>query len=318
MLHVLRSEWSGYTQVSDRLVAAHRELLLTLFISNPYSLRLCSGEGDLHDDKFDRYRRSVLLTEGLFSSSSVSYTLTLYPNDELFDVFSTHNPDVATAGSVCIIIFTSLLFILYDFFVRQEFNVKRSVLEAKRNFVRFISHEVRTPLNAVCMGLQLMQEEIRESQSNATARKRYTTESDKKADMLELTEEILGSATSAVGVLNDLLNYDKVEMGTLRLERSIVPIWDLIERIFAEFKLPAKAKKIDFKLDFSELAETDEESPSTIDLPQDISERRVFGDAIRIAQVLRNVVSNGLKFTPDGGEFRRLAPHGCVALVSSF
>jgi signal transduction histidine kinase len=230
--------------------------------------------------------------------------LTLYPNDELFDVYSTNNPDVATAGSVCIIIFTSLLFILYDFFVRQEFNVRRSVLEAKRNFVRFVSHEVRTPLNAVCMGLQLMQEEIRESQSISTTRESLSSDSDNNAKMLELTEDILGNATSAVGVLNDLLNYDKVEMGTMSLERTIVPIWDLIERILAEFKLPAKAKKIDFKLDFSALVERDEESPSTINLSQDISERRVFGDAIRIAQVLRNLVSNGLKFTPEEGKSR--------------
>jgi signal transduction histidine kinase len=259
----------------------------------------------LHNPKFDRYRRSTLLTKtGLFSSSSASYTLTLYPNDELFDVYSTQNPHVATAGSVCIIIFTSLLFILYDFFVRQEFNVKQSVLEAKRNFVRFISHEVRTPLNAVCMGLQLMQEEIREPKSILTTGKRLSSDSDNTAKMLGLTEDILGNATIAVGVLNDLLNYDKVETGMMSLERTIVPIWGLIERTVAEFKLPAKAKEIDFKLDFSALVETDEESPSTIDLSQDISERRVFGDAIRIAQVLRNLISNGLKFTPDGGKSR--------------
>jgi signal transduction histidine kinase len=264
----------------------------------------------LHDDKFDNYRRTVLLTKkGLFSSSSASYTLTLYPNEELFDVYSTRNPNVATAGTVCIIIFTSFLFILYDFFVRQEFNVKRAVLEAKRNFVRFVSHEVRTPLNAVCVGLQLMQEEIRETQSNL---------SDNKAEMFELTEDILCSATSAVDILNDLLNYDKVEMGSLSLERTIVPIWDLIERTSAEFKLTAKAKKIDFKLDFSALADTDEESLDNINLPQDISERRVLGDALRIAQVLRNVMSNGLKFTPDGGKSRRLVPHGCVALACPF
>jgi signal transduction histidine kinase len=276
-----------------------------LSISHPRLLRLCSGEGDLHDPKFDKNRRSTLLTKtGFFSSTSASYTLTLYPNDELFDVYSTTNPNVATAGAVCIIIFTSLLFILYDFFVRQEFNMRLSVLEAKRKFVRFVSHEVRTPLNAVCMGLQLMQEEIRESQSTLTASKRFVSDSDNKAKMLELTEDIIGNATSAVGVLNDLLNYDKIEMGTLSLERTIVSIWDLIERILAEFKLPAKAKKIDFKLDFSALVETDEESPSTIDLSQDIRERRVLGDAIRIAQVLRNLVSNGLKFTPDGGKSR--------------
>jgi signal transduction histidine kinase len=91
-------------------------------------------------------------------------------------------------------------------------------------------------------------------------------------------------------------------MGTMSLERTIVPIWELTERILAAFKLPAKAKKIDFKLDVSALVETDDEFQSTITLSQDISERRVFGDAIRIAQVLRNLASNGLKFTPDGGK----------------
>jgi signal transduction histidine kinase len=138
-----------------------------------------------------------------------------------------------------------------------------------------------------------MQEEIKESQSNLTTKKPISSDRDKKAEMFELTEDILCSATSAVDVLNDLLNYDKVETGTLSLERTILPIWDLIERTLAEFKLMAKAKKIDFKLDFSEVAEKDEESPSTIHLSQDIREHRVFGDAIRIAQVLRNVVSNG-------------------------
>jgi hypothetical protein len=75
-----------------------------------------------------------------------------------------------------------------------------------------------------------MQEEIRESQSILTTRKTFSSDSDNKAKMLESTEDILGNATSAVGILNDLLNYDKVEMGTLSLERSIVPIWDFIER----------------------------------------------------------------------------------------
>jgi hypothetical protein len=60
--------------------------------------------------------------------------------------------------------------------------------------------------------------------------------------MFELTEDILCSATSAVDVLNDL--HDKVEIETLSLERTILPIWDLIERTLAEFKLMAKAKKM--------------------------------------------------------------------------
>jgi signal transduction histidine kinase len=265
----------------------------------------------LHDKRFDRYRRTTSLTgTGIFSSSSASYTLTLYPNEDLFEVYSTNNPRVATMGAVCIIIFTSILFILYDFFVRQEFNEKRSVLEAKRKFVKFVSHEVRTPLNAVCMGLRLMEEELTartcpdssHSTEEETASKIVPTDRENKGEILVLAEEILSNANSAVDVLNDLLNYDKVEMGTLSLELTIIPIWDLIKRTMTEFNLPAKAKKIDFKLDYSALFKMDEESASAMHLPRDVIESKVLGDTIRITQVLRNLMSNAVKFTPEGGK----------------
>jgi signal transduction histidine kinase len=266
-------------------------------------------DGDLHDRRFDRYRQTTSLTgTGLFSSSSASYTLTLYPNKDLFEVYSTDNPRVAAVGSVCIFIFTSILFILYDFFVRQELNEKRSVLEAKRKFVKFVSHEVRTPLNAVCMGLRLLEEELRartwpdSSHSTEEETKRKRVPSDSEGEILILAEEILRNANGAVDVLNDLLNYDKVETGTLSLELTIIPIWDLIKRTMAEFKLPAKAKKIDLKLDCSALFEMDEESVSAMHLPQDVIESKVLGDTIRITQVLRNLVSNAVKFTPEGGK----------------
>ena len=50
-------------------------------------------------------------------------------------------------GAVCIMLFTSALFLLYDFFVRQEFLSKQLIMQAKRNYVRYVSHEVRL-LNA--------------------------------------------------------------------------------------------------------------------------------------------------------------------------
>jgi hypothetical protein len=102
-----------------------------------------SGEGDLHcplPSSPGIVNRSHLLPQEC-SARSLPHTLetlTLYPTDEFFEVYSTSNPVVATVGSVCIIVFTSLLFLMYDFFVRQESHHKLVILEAKRQFIRFV------------------------------------------------------------------------------------------------------------------------------------------------------------------------------------
>lgn len=285
----------------------------------------------MHDSQYNQYQRSRSLTsspdgKALFGESSASFTLTLYPTDELFDVYSTSNPRVATIGAVCIVIFTSCVFFLYDFFVRRTFNEKENVLQAKRQFMCFVSHEVRTPLNSVCMGLKFMQEEVEGRLTAANPSKQAAVAANSTDDlqndnesssddpgmtgsevreMMKLNEEILSNAESAVDVLNDFLNYDKIEMGKLNLELTILPIWSLIEKTMVEFHIAAEAKGIKFKLDFGPLVDmsSDTADIEAASLPRDVQELRVVGDAIRITQVLRNLVSNGLKFTPEGGKF---------------
>ena len=153
---------------------------------------------------------------------------------------------------------------------------------------------------------------------------------EKLSDWSALSQDILTNSHSAVGVLNDILNYDKVENKSLHLELGIIPIWTLIERTCNEFQLQAKACKIKYTLDFcaddptevavggeSEVScpEDEENSPVTkqlqhfvnhaSQLPKDVrTELFVVGDNARISQTLRNLVSNALKFTPEGGTLR--------------
>jgi signal transduction histidine kinase len=270
----------------------------------------------LHQSNYSHMNQTVVLNSpGLFGNYSASYSLTLYPNGELFEVYSTNNPVAATVGVVCIIIFMSLLFFMYDFFVRQEFHQKKAIIDAKRQFVRFISHEVRTPLNSISMGLQLLHDEIagltglRSGEDSQTSTSTSTPIDDPVQDKLrvwlDLIEDILSNTHSAVDVLNDLLNYDKIESGTLYLEITVVPIWALIDRTASEFQLQAKKKKINYVLDFSALAEPvdgDCNSVGASNLCKEVKEQKVMGDTIRIAQVLRNLISNALKFTPEEGE----------------
>eukprot|EP00600_Ochromonadales_sp_CCMP1393_P003153 CAMPEP_0174982454 /NCGR_PEP_ID=MMETSP0004_2-20121128/16521_1 /TAXON_ID=420556 /ORGANISM="Ochromonas sp., Strain CCMP1393" /LENGTH=226 /DNA_ID=CAMNT_0016234445 /DNA_START=91 /DNA_END=768 /DNA_ORIENTATION=+ len=117
--------------------------------------------GDRHDSVYDKYARSASLTDALpISNSSETYTLTMYPNDEFFSSYSTSNPWIAAIGSACVMLLTSLLFFLYDFLMREEVEKRQGLLDSKRKFIRFVSHEVRTPLNTVCMGLSLLLEDL--------------------------------------------------------------------------------------------------------------------------------------------------------------
>ena len=208
--------------------------------------------------------------------------------------------------------------------------------------MRFVSHEVRTPLNAVSMGLSVIQAEIATSLGYVSVRdlQEQTGDGDifqqetqltrigrcgtsekksinvTKSDALEwfrLSQDILHNTNSAVEVLSDVLNYDKIESGTLVLDLAEVSIWHILEETMNEFKLSANKKRIEFTLSFSSL-ETGEGGigdtegqqagltfSSTAELQTDFEQAKIFGDTVRLTQVLRNVISNALKFTPEGG-----------------
>ena len=114
----------------------------------------------------------------------------------------------------------------------------------------------------------------------------------------ELAGEVQTNAQSSVDVLNDLLNYDKIETGTLMLELTVVRIWSLIKNTVGEFKLPMASKNIKLNFSFSNMESGDEEQGGS----HKIKDLKVIGDTVRITQVIRNLISNAIKFTPEGGD----------------
>lgn len=168
------------------------------------------------------------------------------------------------------------------------------------------------------MGLTIIQTEIASSLGYQSAEdlelrvhevERLVAERPQQRTSLEwfqLAQEVRASAVSAVDVLSDLLNYDKITQGEFQLELSVIPFWRLIERTVNEFRLPATKKNLQLELNFSDLTanEVDVEvapSPASDTLAKDAQSMKVVGDAVRLTQVLRNLLSNAIKFTPDGG-----------------
>ena len=132
------------------------------------------GMGDLHNRMFDQYK--AVISEGLSDSktSLAGYTITLYPTDSLYTTYITTYPQNVCIGAVVIIAFTALVFTLYVSLVNMRQakleeaatrslvrdTTRDAVLQSKKIYVRYISHEMRTPLNVAFLGLKFLSKDL--------------------------------------------------------------------------------------------------------------------------------------------------------------
>ena len=142
----------------------------------------------------------------------------------------------------------------------------------KSEFLANISHEVRTPLNAL-MGLTRL---LMDSPLNP-----------EQKSWLELMDN---SAHALLGLLNDVLDLSRIEAGKLDIEKVPYRLRETLNEISTLYAGQAQAKSMVWSLQLSS------------ELPEVVE-----GDPGRLRQVLANLLSNALKFTPTGGQIRILA-----------
>jgi signal transduction histidine kinase/CheY-like chemotaxis protein len=268
------------------------------------------GEGDLHDTQHTERGHSVIVNDIQTDATATAfYTLTVYPSDTMFAEFRTKSPLAVLLGLLAFILVCTILFFIYDFLMRHEAHQRQQILDMKRRFVRFISHEIRTPLNTVCMGLELLESDLRVGDDMNTCSLGENGSTDDIAFWYDIIIDIKENANSAVTVLNDLLNYDKIESGTLKLELGTVDIWGMIKSTVRQFQIQAANKKIDMDLAFDDQNEKEDEKEEENGGINDLCRYNVIGDEVRLTQVIRNLISNALKFTPVSGSIKITAFH---------
>ncbi|KAJ1403064.1 hypothetical protein B484DRAFT_405230, partial [Ochromonadaceae sp. CCMP2298] len=229
------------------------------------TFKLDKGQMNFHsagDTHGDRYADLQYVVTGEVIRGCDNYTLAFYPQQEFMDERTTQFALVLSVGAGVVILLCTLLFMLYDVPVRKDAVRTEIVLETKRRFVRFVSHEIRTPLNTVNMGLTLFGLELdtfrdavlqivgpgqgqEQGQSGAQPSTLEVVQKFLLAKIDELksiARDVTTSTDEAVVVLNDLLNYDKIESGIFVLEFAFASVGEVVQRSMAAFLLQARDK----------------------------------------------------------------------------
>jgi len=166
----------------------------------------------------------------------------------------------------------TFLEVMTDELKAKNFELKDAVIAAneanksKSQFLSNMSHEIRTPINAI-LGMNEMI--LRESENET---------------ILEYAENIRSAGNSLLGIVNDILDFSKIEAGKMEIIPVEYALSSLLNDLVNMVQKRAEKKNLAFHID------ADENLPSEL-----------FGDEIRIKQVITNILTNAVKYTEKGG-----------------
>ena len=185
------------------------------------------------------------------------------------------------------IIFIALfiMFHVYNLMSKRERQMELKKLEAEQTskaksvFLSNMSHDIRTPMNAIIgyTGLAKQVENVPQTE-------------------LDYLDKIEASGKQLLALINDVLDLSRIESGKMELDVAPEDLLKVMEEIRNLFVTQMEMKKITFTVQ-----------------TQDITNKMVMCDANRLNRVLLNLLSNALKFTPEGGTVSVLLKQSAVA-----
>ncbi len=149
----------------------------------------------------------------------------------------------------------------------EALRMAQAANDAKSAFLSSVSHDIRTPMNAIIGFLALMRDEVNDP-----------------GMVMEYNKRIDAASQHLLGLINDVLDMNKIESGGVTLSISEMNLADVIDEINTIIRPQAKAKNQTFDI-----------------LVSNMAHEHLMGDKLRINQVLINLLSNAVKYTPENG-----------------
>ncbi|HVW97820.1 MAG TPA: response regulator [Mucilaginibacter sp.] len=228
----------------------------------------------------------------IYSLINIIPVLVFYLIDYNLSYFISLRPESVDQSTVIISMFSNFIIIIYihshfySAFVKsirelkqtgEEQAILNSKLEIaiskaekssqiKSEFLATMSHELRTPLNAIIGMSNLM------------------IMANPRADQRENLNVLKSSANNLQSIVNDVLDFNKIEAGKVIFESVKFNLADLLENICGAQRLKAEGKGLNFMLKIDPV----------------LSDKVIFGDPTRLSQILLNLISNAIKFTRQG------------------
>ena len=139
---------------------------------------------------------------------------------------------------------------------------------AKTRFLNNMSHDIRTPMNAIMGYAQLMEDELKEKELPET---------------LEHLEKLQQSGNLLLSIINNVLDMAQIESGRMEIDENYGRIEDIWQTLFEIFDDEAKKKNI------------------ALHYTIDVEHEHVLTDTTKVKEIFVNILSNALKYTPAGG-----------------
>ena len=150
----------------------------------------------------------------------------------------------------------------------EAFQVAQEASRSKSSFLANMSHDIRTPMNAIIGMTSLIKHDAGD-----------------KGKVIEYANKIDISSQHLLGIINDVLDMSKIEAGKTTFKYTDFSILDFIQELNVIFH-----------------SQTDEKNQTFTIIKEDIQHERVNGDQVHLMQIFSNLLSNAIKYTQEGGE----------------